>query len=56
MVPREKKYASDNNMPFLIKTIRGAEKRYLKKISHQNKKLYTKQGHFCISLLKRSLC
>ena len=61
-----KKNIRDNNMPFFNKELSNAHKkrtqlrnRYLKKISYQNKKLYTKQRNFCVSLLrktKKALC
>ena len=47
-------------MPFFNKGLSSAHKktqlrnRYLRKRSYQNKKLYTKQGNFCVSLLSET--
>ena len=62
MAPRKMKYIHGNNMPFLNKELSKAHKkrtylrnRYLqKKRSNQNKKLYTKQKNYCVSLLRKT--
>ena len=55
------KYIRGNNMPFLNKELSKAHKkrtylrnRFLKKRSDQNKKLYTKQRNYCVSLLRKT--
>ena len=61
MAPIKKKYVRGNNMPFFNKELSGAQKkrtqlrnRFLKKRSNQNKKLYSKQRNFCVSLLRKT--
>ena len=61
MAPTKMKYIRGNNMPFLNKELSKAHKkrtylrnRYLKKRSDQNKKLYTKQRSYCVSLLRKT--
>ena len=61
MAPTKMKYIRGNNMPFLNKELSKAHKkrvylrnRYLKKRSNQNKKLYTKQRNYCVSLLRKT--
>ena len=61
MAPRKNKYVRGNNMPFFNKELSSAYKkrtqlrnRYLRKRSYQNKRLYTKQRHFCVSLLQKT--
>ena len=61
MVPIKKKYVRGNNMPFFNKELSGPHKkrtqlrnRFLKKRSNQNKKLYSKQRNFCVSLLRKT--
>ena len=58
---QEKKYIRGNNMPLFNKELSSTHKertqlrnRYLKKRSYQNKKLYTKQQNFYISLLRKT--
>ena len=58
--PRKKKYVRGNNMPFFNKALSSAHKkrtqlrnRFLKKRSYENKKLYTEQRNFCVSLLRK---
>ena len=50
-----------NDMPFFNKELSSAHKkrtqlrnRYLKNRSYQNKRLYTKQRNFCVSLLRKT--
>ena len=59
--PRKKKYVRGNNMPFFNKALSSAHKkrtqlrnRFLKKRSYKNKKLYTEQRNFCVSLLRKT--
>ena len=61
MAPTKMKYIRGNNMLFLNKELSKAHKkrtylrnRYLKKRSNQNKKLYTKQRNYCVSLLRKT--
>ena len=61
MAPIKKKYVRDNNMPFFNKELSGAHKkrtqlrnRFLKKRSNQNKKLYSKERNFSVSLLRKT--
>ena len=61
MAPTKMKYIRGNNMLFLNKELSKAHKkrtylrnRYLKKSSDQNKKLYTKQRNYCVSLLRKT--
>ena len=61
MAQRKKEYIGGNKMPFFNKELSSAHKkraqlrnRYLKKRSYQNKKLYTKQRNFCVSLLRKT--
>ena len=61
MAPTKMKYIRGNNMPFFNKELSKAHKkrtylrnRYLKKRSDQNKKLYTKQRNYCVSLLRKT--
>ena len=58
MATRKKNYIRGNNMPFFNNELSSSHKRrtqlrncYLNKRSYQNKKLYTKQRNFCVSLL-----
>ena len=59
---QEKKYIRGINMSFFNKELLSAHKkrtqlrnRYLKERSYQNKKLYTKQQYFCVSLLRSTM-
>ena len=58
--PRKKKHARDDQMPFfnkeLSKTIMTPTKLpniFLQNRSEENRTCYTKQIHFCVSLLKK---
>ena len=61
MAPTKMKYIRGNNMPFSNKELSKAHKKrtylrnpYLKKRSNQNKRLYTKQRNYCVSLLRKT--
>ena len=60
-VPRKKKYARGNQMPFFTKelskeimTRSRLRNKYLKNRNEENRAIYVKQRNYCVSLLRKS--
>ena len=60
-VPRKQKYARGNDMPFMnralskeIMTRTRLQNNFLKDRSEENKRKYSKQRNYCVSLLRKS--